>query len=196
MCGTSVPRHPGANRALFSLWLLSLLSKRKRESDNVPPLASGKKQFYLQVNKRFAWKQGERFLLLSLAFAQEKVTKEKSARLAPVRSLKKSNPRCGSNFLRCAPLPPPPRGEAVGAAGTCHCAELGLRFSRDRAVRRAVGSAQLLRGRHSPPNRRGKGTTGTGGERGNDGERIPVAGGTHPGRWGNAPGRGEERCAK
>ena len=53
-------------------------------------------------------------MLLSLAFAQEKVTKEKSARLAPVRSLKKSNPRCGLNFLRSAPLPPPPRGEAVG----------------------------------------------------------------------------------
>ena len=42
--------------------------------------------------------------------------REKSARLAPARSLKKSNPQSGLNFLRCAPLPPPPRGEAVGLA--------------------------------------------------------------------------------
>ena len=38
----------GANRALFSLWLLSLLSKRKRESDTFPRLGSGGKFFLLQ----------------------------------------------------------------------------------------------------------------------------------------------------
>ena len=36
-------RRAGANRALFSLWLLSLLSKRKRESDTFPRLGSGTK---------------------------------------------------------------------------------------------------------------------------------------------------------
>ena len=38
---------------------------------------------------RSAYQAGERFSLLSLAFAQEKVTKEKSARLAPVRRTEK-----------------------------------------------------------------------------------------------------------
>ena len=37
----------GANRALFSLWLLSLLSKRKRESDNVPQLGKAERSFSL-----------------------------------------------------------------------------------------------------------------------------------------------------
>ena len=42
----------GANRALFSLWLLSLLSKRKRESDSVPPL--GKRGQVVPLTKRNA----------------------------------------------------------------------------------------------------------------------------------------------
>ena len=43
----------GANRALFSLWLLSLLSKRKRESDNVSPACKRIEAVFLKAKKRF-----------------------------------------------------------------------------------------------------------------------------------------------
>ena len=117
----------------------------KYKIDNCVPFGKGKNCAQLA-------KLGERFLLLSLAFAQEKVTKEKSARLAPARSLRKMQ----SIFLRCAPLPPPPRGEAVGLAVirmtaepfiVLHCCVVGIR--RPNAGGRERGTL---------PKRRGKGT--------------------------------------
>ena len=72
-------------------------------------------------------------LLKEKRLSDERLTKEKSARLAPVRSLKKSNPRCGLNFLRCAPLPPPPavkplvqREPVTAPSWACVSAGIGL----------------------------------------------------------------------
>ena len=139
-----------------------------------PTLASGENQFLLESKgellRSFSCLEAkERFLLLSLAFAQEKVTKEKSARLAPVRSLRKMQ----SIFLRCAPLPPPPRGAAVGSAVI-------------RATADQTAVLNRLRGRHSPPKRREKGTRGD----------VPGRRGTLPGNRGMLTGAGRSGKCK
>mgnify|MGYP003320236495 CR=1 FL=1 len=63
-----------------------------------------------------ASKQGERCHFLSCVCSREKVTKERRAPGWLRRAAQKIQAANGLHFLRSAPLPPPPRGEAVGSA--------------------------------------------------------------------------------
>ena len=64
-------RRAGASRALFSLWLLSLLSKRKRESDNVPPLGKRRETAFLESKETFLLVSKENFAFLFLLGSKE-----------------------------------------------------------------------------------------------------------------------------
>ena len=157
LCGAP---EPTGRSSLFPS--LSLLSKRKRESDTFSPLTSGEKSVLLESKGRtflFLFLLGSKgtFLVTFSCVCSRESNQREERPVGSGAPAQKIQSASGLNFLRCAPLPPPPALRESG--GSVPWFSKGkVKPHRKWVVRRAFGSARTAARAVKLPERRRKGT--------------------------------------